>query len=107
MVRKEEILRWLGIYFLASLPILFVFPPILIYFHLISKAMVELISLLWIELYLANTVGASGYLLEVRNCWDMYYCDGDLVDKAELIFALYLLLCIAFFIIEPFIFGSI
>jgi hypothetical protein len=107
MVRKEEILRWLGIYFLASLPILFVFPPILVYFHLISKAMVGLISALWIELYLANTVGASGYLLEVRNCWDIYYCDGDLVDKAELIFALYLLLCIAFFIIEPFIFGSI
>jgi len=104
---KEKVLLGLGIYFLASLPILFVLPSILVYFHLISKAMVGLISALWIELYLANTVGASGYLLEVRNCWDMYYCDGDLVDKAELIFALYLLLCIAFFIIEPFIFGSI
>jgi hypothetical protein len=104
---REKILRGLGIYFLASLPILFVLPPILVYFHLISKAMVELISALWIGLYLANTVGASGYLLEVRDCWDIYYCDNDLEDRAELIFALYLLLSIAFFVIEPLIFGSI
>ena len=104
---RKKILRGLGIYFLVALPILFVLPPILVYFHLISKATVELISALWIALYLANTVGATGYLLEVRDCWDMYYCDVDLVDKAELIFALYLILCIIFFLIEPLVFSSI
>jgi hypothetical protein len=104
---KEKVLLGLGIYFLVALPILFVLPPILVYFHLISKAMVGLISALRIGLYLANTVGASGYLLEVRDCWDMYYCDIKLVDMAELIFVLYLVLSIPFFIIEPLIFSSI
>ncbi len=91
---KEKVLLGLGIYFLVALLILFVLPPILVYFHLISKAMVGLISALWIGLYLANTVGASGYLLEVRDCWDMYYCDIRLVDMAELIVVLYLVLSI-------------
>jgi hypothetical protein len=104
---KEKVLLGLGIYFLVALPILFVLPPILVYFHLISKVMVGLISALRIGLYLANTVGASGYLLEVRDCWDMYYCDIKLVDMAELIFVLYLVLSIPFFIIEPLIFSSI
>jgi len=99
-IRREEKILWgVGIYFLASLPILFVLPPILFHFHLISKAMVGLISALWLGLYLGNLVGAVGYLLEVRDAWDRDYCCDEVLDMAELIVTLYLLLFIAFAIV--------
>jgi len=61
--------------------------------------MVKLISALWLGLYLGNTIGGVGYLLEVRDAWDRYYCCDEVLDMAELIVVLYFLSFIAFAIV--------